>query len=279
MSAIILAWEGGLMSIKIKDKVALITGGARGIGLAIAKAFLGAEARVVISDNNEFELERTAKGLETSFDGRISSVPVDVSVEDDVKNMVEFVLKRFNSIDVLVNNAGISGMNYFWEMPVEEWDFVINVNLRGAYLCTKEAVKAMLQRGTKGKIINIASVNSTIPTTGISHYCASKGGLLMFTRAAALELGPHGINVNAIGPGTTMTPLTDWFYNLPGLKEAFLDRTPMGRFGDPEDIAKVALFLASEYADWITGQIIYVDGGQSLMGLPRYYEGFKAAEV
>jgi 3-oxoacyl-[acyl-carrier protein] reductase len=279
MSEILLAREGGLMSIRIKDKIALITGGARGIGLAIAKTFLDAEARVVISDNNEFELERTAKDLEISYSGRFTSVLGDVSVEDNVKNMVDLALEKFNAIDILVNNAGISGMNYFWEMPAEEWDNVLDVNLKGTFLCTKEAVRVMLQRGTRGKIINIASVNSVMPTTGIAAYCASKGGLSMFTRAAALELGPRGITVNAIGPGATMTPLTEGFYNLPGLKEAFLDRTPMGRFGYPEDIAKVALFLASEYADWVTGQIIYVDGGQSLMGLPRYYEGLKAVQV
>jgi NAD(P)-dependent dehydrogenase (short-subunit alcohol dehydrogenase family) len=279
MSEILLAWEGGPMSIKIKDKIALITGGARGIGLAIAKTFLDAEARVVISDNYEFELESTVKDLEISYSGRFRSVLGHVSVEDDVKNMVDLALEKFNAIDILVNNAGISGMNYFWEMPVEEWDNILDVNLKGTFLCTKEAVKVMLQRGTRGKIINIASVNSVMPTTGIAAYCASKGGLLMFTRAAALELGPHGINVNAIGPGSTLTPLTEGFYNLPGLKEAFLDRTPRGRFGEPEDIANVALFLASDYADWVTGQIIYVDGGQSLMGLPRYYEGLKAVEV
>lgn len=277
MSEILLAWEGGLMSIKIKDKVALVTGGARGIGLAIAKAFLDAEARVVISDRNEFELERTAKDLKTSYGDRIGNVLGDVSVEDDVKNMVDVALERFNAIDILVNNAGISGMNYFWEMAAEEWDNVLDVNLKGTFLCTKEVVKVMLQKGTRGKIINIASVNSMMPTTGITAYCASKGGILMFTRAAALELGPHGITVNAIGPGSTMTPLTEGFYSLPGLKEEFLNHTPMGRFGDPDDIAGVALFLATEHADWVTGQIIYVDGGQSLMGLPRYYEGLRAA--
>lgn len=266
------------MGIKTKDKVALVTGGARGIGLAIARAYLDAEASVIISDNNEFELERTVKELNMSFSDRIASVVGDISVEDDVRHMIDVTLQRFDSIDILVNNAAISGINYFWEMPSEEWDAVINVNLRGTYLCTKEAVIAMLQRGITGKIINIASVNSLMPTTGIAAYCASKGGLLMFTRAAALELGPFGITINAIGPGTTMTPLTEGFYSLPGLKEGFLDRTPMGRFGYPDDIARVALFLASEYADWVTGQIIYVDGGQSLMGLPRYYEGLKAVQ-
>ena len=266
-----------IMGIDIEDKVALITGGARGIGLGIAEAFLEAEARVVISDRDEAGLTQATDSLRGRFGDKAHGILADISLEEDVRKMVAGTVEKHSTIDILVNNAGISGMNYFWEMPVDEWDIVMSTNLRGTFMCTKEAVKVMLQRGTKGKIINIASVNSIMPTTGITHYCASKGGILMFTRTAALELGPHGININAIGPGSTMTPLTDWFYNLPGLNEAFLDRTPMGRFGHTDDIAKVALFLASDYADWITGQIIYVDGGQSLLGLPRYYEGIQRA--
>jgi len=265
------------MGIEIKGKVALVTGGAQGIGLGIAKAFLDAEARVVIVDRNEDGLKRTTDDLQDRFGEKVCGIHADISLEEEVSKMVIEAVRKFNAIDILVNNAGFSGMNYFWEMPVQEWDAVMDTNLRGAFLCAKEVASFMLEQGIKGKIINIASVNSTVPTTGISAYCASKGGLLMFTRAAALELGPRGINVNAIAPGSTITPLTEGFYNLPGLKEAFLDRTPKGRFGEVEDIAKVALFLASEYADWVTGQIIYVDGGQSLLGLPRYYEGLQQA--
>lgn len=267
------------MSFEIKDKVALITGGARGIGLGIAQAFLAAEAKVTISDNNQDQLKNTAQRLKAHYSRRVQGIIADVSVESEVRTMVAKVVRKFGTIDILVNNAGISGMNYFWEMAAKEWDNVLDVNLKGTFLCTREVVKVMLKKRTRGKIINIASVNSVMPTTGITAYCASKGGILMFTRAAALELGPHGITVNAIGPGSTMTPLTEGFYSLPGLKEAFLNHTPMGRFGDPNDIAGVALFLASEYADWVTGQIIYVDGGQSLMGLPRYYEGLREAAV
>ncbi len=265
------------MGIRIKNKVALITGGAQGIGLGIAKAFLDAEAKVAIADRNEEGLRSTTDSLQARFGGKVHGILADISLEEEVRSMVVETVQRFDTIDILVNNAGFGGMSYFWEMPVEEWDTVMNTNLRGAFLCTKEVVRLMLEKGTKGKIINIASINAIIPTTGISTYCASKGGLLMFTRAAALELGPRGINVNAIGPGSTMTPLTEGFYNLPGLKEDFLDRTPKGRFGETEDIAKVALFLASDYADWVTGQIIYADGGQSLVGLPRYYEGLHQA--
>ncbi len=265
------------MAIELKDKTALITGGAQGIGLGIAQAFLEAGANVTVSDKNEEVLEKTVDDLKDRFGENVFSITTDVSQEDDVRKMVDETVKEFNTIDILVNNAGFGGMNKIWDMSVNEWDDVINTNLRGTFLCTRDVVKFMLDREIKGRVINIASVNSILPSTGISAYCASKGGILMFTRVAAQELGPKGINVNAIGPGTTLTPLTEGFYNLPGLKDAFLERTPMGRFGELDDIAKVALFLASDYSDWVTGQIIYADGGQSLMGLPRYYEGLMEA--
>ena len=265
------------MGIELKDKVGLVTGGAQGIGLGIAKAFLEAGANVVISDRNEDGLKKAMTALKRRFGKKVYGIHADVSREGDVKKMVGESVREFNKIDILVNNAGFGGMNYFWEMSLHEWDDVLNTNLRGAFICSKEVVKVMLDKGVKGKIINIASTNSIIPSTGISAYCASKGGLLMFTRVAAQELGPRGINVNAIGPGTTTTPITEGFYNLPGLKEGFLERTPKGRFGEPEDIAKVAVFLASEYSDWVTGQIIFADGGQSLMALPAYYEGLQKA--
>ena len=265
------------MGIELKDKVALVTGSAQGIGFGIAKALLEAGARVVVSDRNEDGLKKAMAALKRRFGKKVYGINADVSVEGDVQKMIGEIVREFNKIDILVNNAGFGTMNYFWEMSLHEWDDVLNTNLRGAFLCSKEVVKVMLDKGVKGRIINIASTNSVIPATGISAYCASKGGLLMFTRVAAQELGPRGINVNAIGPGTTTTPITEDFYNLPGLKEGFLERTPKGRFGQPEDIAKVALFLASDYSDWVTGQIIFADGGQSLMALPAYYEGLQKA--
>ena len=265
--------------MKITDKVAIVTGGAQGIGLGIVKAFLEAEARVFLTDRNEDVLQETMLDLRKGFGRRVEGTLGDVSDEEEVRRMVAEAVEKLGSVDILVNNAGFGLMNYFWETPADDWDAVINTNLRGTFLCTKEVTRFMLGKGIKGKIINIASLNSWIPSSGIGAYCASKGGVLMFTRTAALELGPRGINVNAIAPGTTMTPVTDMFYNLPGLKEDFLERTPLGRFGLPEDIGKVALFLASGYADWVTGQTICVDGGQSLMGLPLYLEGYEKANA
>jgi len=265
------------MGIEIKDKVALITGGAQGIGLAIAEEFLNAKAKVAICDINEEGLRQTTDKLRGRFRGRIKGIVADVSREEDVKKMVAETVQEFDVIDILVNNAGFSGLNLFWEMPSEEWDKSFAVNLRGAFLCTGEVVKVMREKGTRGRVINISSINGTVPTTGISAYCASKAGLDMFTQAAAVELGPLGININAIAPGMVMTPLTEMFLGFPGVKEDFLERTPKGRLGEPEDIAKVALFLASEYAEWVTGQTIVVDGGLSLMGVPRYYESVQKA--
>lgn len=265
------------MGIEIKDKVAIITGGAQGIGLAIAEEFLNAKAKVAICDMNEEVLRETTGKLQAHFGGRIKGIVADVSLEEDIRRMVADAVQEFGAIDILVNNAGFSGLNLCWEMPNEEWDKSFAVNLRAAFLCTREVVKLMREKGTKGRIISMSSINGTMPTTGISAYCASKAGLDMFTRAAAVELGPLGINVNAIAPGVVVTPLMDMFLGFPHVKEDFLERTPKGRLGEPEDIAKVALFLASEYGDWVTGQTIVADGGLSLMGTPRYYERVQAA--
>ncbi len=264
--------------MNMAGKTVLVTGAAQGIGLGVSGAFLEAHGRVAMCDRNPDTLAVAAAHLRDRIPGaECATVVCDVSDANQVQRLVADVVERFSAIDVLVNNAGFGGMSYFWETSVEEWNTILATTLTGTFLCSREVARAMLERRTRGKIINIASTNSLIPSTGIAAYCAAKGGVLMFTRVAALELAPHGITVNAIGPGTTLTPVTEGFYNLPGLREAFLDRTPMGRFGRPEDIARVALFLASEYADWVTGQLILADGGQSLLGLPRYLEGLQAA--
>lgn len=268
------------MGIEMNGKVALVTGGARGMGLGIVEQFLSAKAKVAISDISEEELQQTVSDLKKRFGaGNVHGIVANVSLEEDVKKMVTDTILKFGTVDILVNNAGIGTMKLFWDLPVEEWDRVFNVNVRGTFLCTKEVVKVMLEKDIKGRIVNISSINDHLPTTGHSPYCASKAAISMFTRVAALELGQHGINVNAIAPGFTMTPLTEGLFSLPNFQEAALSHTPKNRYAETEDIAKVALFLVSPYADWVTGQIINVDGGVSLMGLPLYYDELKKAGV
>jgi glucose 1-dehydrogenase len=263
------------MTIELNDKVALITGGARGIGFGIARRFLSANAKVAIVALHEESLRAATERLTLEFGENVQPIPGDVSLAQDVEKMVQETLKRFGTIDILVNNAGAAGLSLFWETSVEEWDRIFNVNLRGAFLCASEVVRFMLDKGIKGKIINISSVSDSTPNSGTSAYCASKAGLSMFTKVAALELGPYRINVNAIAAGFTLTAMAEPMLSLPTAGEAYLERTPMGSYGEPDDIARVALFLASTYADWITGQTISVDGGLSLLGPPnKCYEEF-----
>jgi NAD(P)-dependent dehydrogenase (short-subunit alcohol dehydrogenase family) len=262
--------------IEMKGKKILVTGAARGIGFGIAEAFAGAGADVAMCDRDADTLEDAIREIsEKNPTTKCFELLADVSQPEQVEAMVTEAAERMGQIDVLINNAGFGGMRRFWEMELDEWNRILETALTGTFLCSREVVRGMLERETRGKIINIASTNAQMPSTGISAYCAAKGGVAMFTRAAALELAPHGITMNAIGPGTTLTPGTEGFYQLPGLREAFLDRTPMGRFGEVSDISRIVLMLASEYADWITGQLIMADGGQSLLGLPRYLEGLE----
>jgi len=262
--------------IEMNGKKILVTGAARGIGLGIAEAFVDAGADVAMCDRDAGTLKSSVQEInQKNGAGKCFEIVADVSQSEQVEAMVEDVGGRMGRIDVLINNAGFGDMRRFWEMGLDEWNRILDTVLTGTFLCSREVVRLMLERETRGKIVNIASTNAQIPSTGISAYCAAKGGVSMFTKAAALELAPHGITMNAIGPGSTLTPGTESFYQLPGLREAFLDRTPLGRFGEVSDIARVALMLASDYADWITGQLILADGGQSLLGLPRYLESLE----
>jgi NAD(P)-dependent dehydrogenase (short-subunit alcohol dehydrogenase family) len=264
--------------IEMDGKKVLVTGAARGIGFGIAEAFAEAGASIAICDRDEDGLAKSAADLRERYPRVICLDRVaDVSDPDQVAGLVEAMDQQLDGIDILINNAGFGGMRRFWEMSDDEWNGILATTLTGTFFCSREVTRCMLKRETRGKIINIASTNATVPTTGLSAYCAAKGGVAMFTKAAALELAPHGISMNAIGPGTTYTPGTEGFYRLPGLHEAFLERTPMGRFGELSDISKVVVMLASDYADWITGQLIMADGGQSLMGLPKYLEGLEQA--
>jgi NAD(P)-dependent dehydrogenase (short-subunit alcohol dehydrogenase family) len=255
--------------MNLAGKVAIVTGGASGIGRAIVHQFAALGARVVSADIDAQGAEAVAEELRGRGHEALAT-ETDVSQAAQVEAMVQATLARFGQIDILVNNAGTSTLSSLVEMIEEEWDWVMDVNLKGTFLCTRAVAQEMIRAGRGGKIINLSSINEKIPVAGIAHYCASKAGIMMFTRTVALELAPYKINVNAIGPGGIDTPLMEEILLIPELNQALLKQIPFGRFGQPEDVAKAAAFLASEWSDWITGHTIYVDGGMHLVGEESY---------
>jgi NAD(P)-dependent dehydrogenase (short-subunit alcohol dehydrogenase family) len=257
------------MELSFDGKVALVTGGASGIGRGIAEMFAELGARVVIADLEVEMAEEAAAGI-NGAGGTAVAQEIDVTDEESVKAAFENVTAKYGGVDILVNSAGTGCMSALNELIIEEWDMVIDVNLKGTFLCTREAARVMIEQGRGGKIINLSSINETVPLAGEVPYCASKGGVMMLTRAAALELAPHGINVNALGPAAIDTPLMEEVLSVPEIKDGILRQIPFGRFGKPEDVAKAATFLASELSDWVTGHTLYVDGGMHLIGEISY---------
>ena len=257
------------MELSFDGKVALVTGGASGIGRGIAEMFAELGARVVIADL-ELEMAEEAAAAINGAGGTAVAQEIDVTDEESVKAAFENVTAKYGGVDILVNSAGTGCMSALNELIIEEWDMVIDVNLKGTFLCTREAARVMIEQGRGGKIINLSSINETVPLAGEVPYCASKGGVMMLTRAAALELAPHGINVNALGPAAIDTPLMEEVLSVPEIKDGILRQIPFGRFGKPEDVAKAATFLASELSDWVTGHTLYVDGGMHLIGEISY---------
>lgn len=238
------------MNIDLSGKVAIVTGGAQGIGLGIVKRLEEAGAKVKVADKQSLPLNGKTTGT-------------DVSSEEDVKKLVAETVAEFGGIDILVNNAGIYPAEPVEQMSVEDFDKVIAVNLRGVFLCTKYISEQMIKQGRGGKIINITSIDALHPSSvGLAHYDASKHGVWGFTKNVALELAPHKIWVNAIAPGAIETPgVTQGKPLDPAVMEKFLAKIPMKRIGEPDDIGKVALFLASDMSSYMTGSQIVVDGG------------------
>ena len=241
----------------LKDKIALITGGARGIGRDIALTFAREGADICVCDVNEEALQETVKDLEAS--GRQAmGLKVDVTNLLQVEEMVQKVLDKFKKIDILINNAGITRDNLLLRMKEEEWDAVLNVNLKGTFNCTKAVSKAMVKQRS-GRIVNIASIIGLMGNAGQANYAASKGGVISLTKSVAKELASRNINVNAIAPGFIKTAMTAKLSQE--LQESMLKMIPLNRFGEPSDVANVALFLVSENSGYITGHVIQVDGG------------------
>jgi 3-oxoacyl-[acyl-carrier protein] reductase len=242
--------------MKIAHEVALVTGAARGIGKAVASALAEAGASVVLTDLLPEVHETTAALQEKGY--KVSAVTGNVASLADAQQMVDKAVEEYGRLDILVNNAGITRDNLLLRMPEEDWDQVIAVNLKGTFNMTKAAVKTMLKQRS-GKIINIASVIGQIGNTGQANYAASKAGVIAFTKTMARELAGRGIRVNAVAPGFIQSQMTE---KLPeDLKNTILRQIPLGKFGQPEDVAKVVLFLASGASGYITGQVLRVDGG------------------
>lgn len=248
-------------------KVALVTGGSRGIGRGICLALAAEGAKVIV---NYVQNERAAKEVVEAIeaeDGEAIAVQADVSDRLAVLNMVEATRARFGRIDILVNNAGIQIESPFLDMSEEVWDRVIDVNLKGIFLCSQAVARVMVKSGG-GKIINITSLCGEQVWSRYASYTASKGGANMLTKAMAVELAPYGINVNGIAPGSVETDMLKQDLDQPGEIEATVQRTPSKRVGQPEDIARAAVFLCSTAADWMVGEIITIDGGYGLVGDP-----------
>jgi len=242
----------------LKNKVALITGSRRGIGRGIAEVFAQAGAKVVISDISLKDCERTAKQIAQKYKVKTLGVKCDVSNQEEVNKMMEMTVKRFKKLDILVNNAGVFFAKPFLEYMEEDWNNVMDINLKSIFLCSQAAAKKM-KRG--GKIVNITSIAGLAGYPGACAYCASKGGMITLTKELALELAPFKINVNAIAPGAIKTPMTRFISENKKILKQTLAGIPWGRMGVPKDIGYAALFLASKEVDYVTGQTIVVDGG------------------
>jgi NAD(P)-dependent dehydrogenase (short-subunit alcohol dehydrogenase family) len=250
----------------LENKVALVTGGARGIGRAIAEAYAEHGAQVVVADLNGDGAQTVAQTINaTASDGGSTAIAVtmDVSNLDEVQQGLARAVAEFGRIDILVNNAAILLADTIIDCPLENWQAVFKVNMEGTFLCSQAAARKMIEQGDGGCIINIASASARKADPKHAAYSASKAAIICFTRILALELGEHAIRANAILPGATETEmLQDVFDEVPGIREVLIGRTVLGKLGDPRDQANAAVFLASDMASHITGEHLIVSGGE-----------------
>lgn len=245
--------------MRLAHEVAIVTGAARGIGKAIALALSAEGASIILSDVSE-DVHNTAAEIKNSG-GQAVGIVGNVTKMADCEAMVETAIKTFGKLDILVNNAGITKDNLIIRMSEEEWDAVLNINLKGTFLCTKAAVKPMMKQRS-GKIINIASVIGLMGNTGQANYAASKGGVISFTKTMAREFGSRNIRVNAIAPGFIESKMTDVLSE--DARNNLMRSIPLGILGKPENVADAVVFLASPAAAYITGHVLNVDGGMAM---------------
>ena len=247
--------------MKLEGKVALVTGSSSGIGQAIAIRLAKEGANIIINyRSSREEAQETQEQVEAT--GRQAQiVQADVSVVEEVRNLVEAGIEAFGKLDILVNNAGIEKRADFWDVTEADYDKVIDVNLKGVFFGTQAMVQHLRETGQPGRIINISSVHEELPFPHFTSYCASKGGVKMMMRNLAVELGPLGITINNVAPGAIATPINQELLNNPEQLKKVTQNIPLGRLGEPEDVAGLVAFLASNEAKYITGSTFYVDGG------------------
>jgi NAD(P)-dependent dehydrogenase (short-subunit alcohol dehydrogenase family) len=246
----------------LKGKVVIITGARRGMGKSHAIAFAKERTKVVVSDISLEDCQKVVDEIKKSG-GEAMAIKCDVTKKEEVNKMIKKTIKKWGKIDILVNNAGIADFKPFLELTEEEWDRTININLKGYFLCTQAAAKEMVKRKS-GVIINIASIamgQVGIGFPNLTHYSASKGGIVAMTESLALELAPYNIRVNAIAPGAIETPMIDPLKTDPKMLEGVLARIPMHRVGKPEEVSNLVLFLASNNSSYMTGSTVVIDGG------------------
>jgi 2-deoxy-D-gluconate 3-dehydrogenase len=244
----------------LKDKVSMVTGGGRGIGLGVARALAGAGSDLMLVARTESQLREAADAITNEYGRHVEIIPADLTEVQMFPDIIKRTLSRFGRLDVFVNNAGSNIRKPFLEVTEEDFQQVIEIQLKSAYFMAQAAARVMVQAGG-GKIINLTSLTSKIAVPNISIYGAAKGGIFSLTKSMALELAPYNINVNAVAPGYVRTAMTEAAFKDKDRYDWMLSRIPLARFGTADDIGNTVLFLASPGADYLTGEVIYVDGG------------------
>lgn len=247
--------------MKLSDKVAIVTGGSGGIGEAICERLASYGAKVVINYRSHPDEAEETKAKVEKAGGKGHIVKADLSKVDQINNLVQESINHFGQVDILVNNAGLEKRADFWDISEDDYDLVLNVNLKAVFFTTQAVVKHLRETNRQGRIINISSVHEELPFPHFTSYCASKGGVKMIMRNLAVELGPLGITINNVAPGAIATPINKDLLNNPEQLKKVTQNIPLGRLGEPEDVSGIVAFLASDEAKYITGSTFYVDGG------------------
>ncbi len=249
------------LQFMLKGKVAIVTGGTGGMGVYFAKALSDAGAETIITDIKPLDSETALKAKQDG--GKITYIRADVSQKSSVEELVKKVLDMYKRIDILMNCAGVIVRKPALETTERDWDWTIDINMKGLFMFCQAAGKQMINQG-RGKIVNISSLGATYALNDRAVYCTSKAGVSQITRTLALEWGKHGVYVNAIAPGVIRTPMNEAYIKTHGKIDEVIGKIPLGRLGKPEDLIGTALFLASDASDYLTGQTLYCDGGYTL---------------